>query len=446
MAADRDTSADVLVVGAGLAGLAAAHRLTRAGFRALVLECEDEPGGRARSEAWEGCTVELGASFVTPAYRRLRRLIRECGLNDRLTPVPNALRTAIRREGRWHYLDFRWPEIEAVRYSGIGWREKASLLRLLPAQLRAAPRMRFFDMASAAAVDCGALEGVVGRAANRYFASPVAEVFCSYPPADVSLAFGLLGARYPTRRPWIMRGGLGSLTGELARRLDVRCGIAVERVVVDRGEVMVEPGDGPTLRAHAAILATRAFEALDLWPQAPEETRRFLSGQAYSQGLGVLLRTRQVVRRTDPRGRDLYMEIVPRGEGAEELLSIVYLNELAPDGGLLLLDTYPGVAAANADDRDLAMRLEAELAGLHPELRPEVTARRVLRWGVFVPSYPTGRARELGAFRAQLAPGPVQLAGDYLYGPLMEAAVRAGQEAANRTARHLSAVDRSVPP
>jgi predicted NAD/FAD-dependent oxidoreductase len=102
--------------------------------------------------------------------------------------------------------------------------------------------------------------------------------------------------------------------------------------------------------------------------------------------------------------------------------------------------------AAKADDGQLAMQLEAELAGLHPEVRSQVSARRILRWGVFVPSYPAGRARELGAFRAQLAPGPVQLAGDYLYGPLMEAAVRAGEEAADRTARLLSSVDRSVSP
>jgi phytoene dehydrogenase-like protein len=46
-------------------------RLTQQGFRALIVERENEPGGRARSEQWEGCTIELGASFVTPGYRRL---------------------------------------------------------------------------------------------------------------------------------------------------------------------------------------------------------------------------------------------------------------------------------------------------------------------------------------------------------------------------------------
>jgi protoporphyrinogen/coproporphyrinogen III oxidase len=446
VASGAEADVDVLVIGAGLAGLAAAQELTRAGLQALVLEREEEPGGRARSEEWEGCTIELGASFVTPAYRRLRRLIQDCGLEDRLAPMPNAFRTAIRRDDRWHYLDFRWPERELLRYSGIGWREKTALARLLPSQLRTALTARFFDMASAAAVDSRPLQELVGPAANRYFASPVAEVFCGYPPEEVSLAFGVLGSRYPTRRPWIMRGGLGCLAAELTRQLQVRCGVVVERVRIEGPGVVAETSDGPTFRARAVVLAAHASETLELWPQAPEETRRFLAGQAYSQGFGVFLRARERVRRTDPHGRDLYMEIMPRGEGTEALLSVIYLNDAAPDGGLLLLDAFPRSATASADDNELAGQLESEFAALHPQLHTHVTARRTLRWRLFVPSYPAGRARELAAFRARLAPGPVQLAGDYLYGPLMEAAVRAGQEAGARASHHLRSRKPAVSP
>jgi predicted NAD/FAD-dependent oxidoreductase len=243
-----------------------------------------------------------------------------------------------------------------------------------------------------------------------------------------------------------MRGGLGSLTGELARRLQVRCGVLVQRVRRERHGVVAETGDGRTFRARAVVLATPAPEALGLWSQAPEETRGFLSGQSHSQGFGVFLRTREPIRRPDPRGRDLYMEIVPRGEGTDALLGVIYLNEAAPDGGLLLLDAIPRAAAATADDTELADRLESEFAALHPELGTQVTARRTLRWRMFVPSYPAGRARELAAFRARIAPGPVQLAGDYLYGPLMEAAVRAGQEAAARAAHHLRSREPTVSP
>lgn len=375
--------------------------------------------------------------MVLPAYRRTRQLIDECGLGGRLVAMQDVFRTAIRRDGHWHHVNFRWPEVELVRYRGISRREKASLARVLPSQLRATASLRFFDMASAGAVDSRLLEEVIGPGANRYFASAVAEVLCGYVPEEISLAFGVLGARYPIRRAWFLEGGLGSLTGELGRRHAARCGVAVERVRVEGGGVVAETSDAGTLRGRAAILATRASEALELWADAPGQTRQFLGSQRYSQGFGVFLRTSAPVRRADPRGRELFMEIVPDGEGTDALLSMVYLNEMVADGGLVGLGASPHGAASIPDDAELAAKLESEFAALHPDLGPSVTARRLMRWPVFVPAYPVGRARELAAFRAGLAPGPVQLAGDYLYGPMMEAAVRAGQDAAARVSVHV---------
>jgi predicted NAD/FAD-dependent oxidoreductase len=421
-----------------LAGLAAAERLTQDGLRALVVEREDEPGGRVRSEEWEGCTIELGATFITPAYSRVRRLLDDFGLSDRLKALPNTFRTAIRRNGAWRHLDYRRPELELVRYRGIRPREKAALLRLLPSQLRVATSLRFFDIASAAAVDARTLEDVVGARASRYFTSPVAELFCGYPPEDVSLAFAVLGARYPTRRMWTLEGGLGTLTGELARALSVRCGVQIERVWVEEEDVIAKASDGGTLRARGAILATRAPEAAGIWQNAPERVRRFLSTQGYSQGFGVFLRTSAPVRRFDARGRELLMDLIPRGEGPGALHGVLYLNDTAPDGGLIGLAGSSQAVAADLEDAELAARLESELAEVLPELRPAVTARRILRWPIFVPSYPVGRARELADFRGRLAPGPIQLAGDYLYGPMMEAAARAGQDAAARVSEYLT--------
>ena len=431
------TDADVVVVGGGLAGLAAARRLVEDGLRPLILEREEEPGGRVRSEEWEGCTIELGATFITPGYRRVRSLLDECGVGNRLRPLANSFRTVVWRDGRGHSLDYRWPEVEALRYRGLRPREKAKLLRVLPAQLRAAASLRFFDMATAAAVDSRTLEDVVGADANRYFTSTIAELFCGWPSEQVPLAFGVLGGRYPTRRMWTLDGGLGAFITELARGLDLRCGRAVEHVRTEDDEVLVGISGGESLRARAAILATRAPEAAEIWPEAAEDVRRFLRAQSYSRGFGVLLRTSAPVRRFDDRGRELLFDIWPGGGDDRALLAATYMNAKAPDGGLLALSASPRASSADSDDAALAARLEAELGELLPELEPTVTARRILRWPTFVPTYPVGRARALAEFRARLGPARVQLAGDYLVGPLMEAAVASGQEAAARTAQYL---------
>lgn len=57
-------SADVLVIGAGAAGLAAARILADAGRRVIVLEARDRPGGRIWTTEFAGLTLDLGAAWI----------------------------------------------------------------------------------------------------------------------------------------------------------------------------------------------------------------------------------------------------------------------------------------------------------------------------------------------------------------------------------------------
>lgn len=77
------TKADVIVVGAGIAGLYAARRLARSGARVTVLEGRSQPGGRILTERPSSSTspVELGAEFVHGRSPELHQLIKEAGLD-----------------------------------------------------------------------------------------------------------------------------------------------------------------------------------------------------------------------------------------------------------------------------------------------------------------------------------------------------------------------------
>lgn len=63
--------ADVVVVGAGLAGLACARELMGSGLDVLVLESDDGVGGRVRTDSVDGVLVDRGFQLLNPTYPAL---------------------------------------------------------------------------------------------------------------------------------------------------------------------------------------------------------------------------------------------------------------------------------------------------------------------------------------------------------------------------------------
>ena len=77
----RTRRADVVVVGAGLAGLTAARRLVKAGKSVIVLEARSRVGGRVVNQPiGRKLTTDGGAAFVGPTQDRILALIHELGL------------------------------------------------------------------------------------------------------------------------------------------------------------------------------------------------------------------------------------------------------------------------------------------------------------------------------------------------------------------------------
>jgi monoamine oxidase len=75
-----DNTHDVVVVGAGMAGLTAARALAEAGLKVLVVEAQDRIGGRIWTRHVGDEAVELGAEFIHGRPPELWALIDEAGL------------------------------------------------------------------------------------------------------------------------------------------------------------------------------------------------------------------------------------------------------------------------------------------------------------------------------------------------------------------------------
>ncbi|MFH8496920.1 protoporphyrinogen oxidase [Streptomyces coeruleorubidus] len=86
----RAGTGQVVVIGAGIAGLAAAHRLLERGARVTVLEASDRVGGKLLPGEIAGARVDLGAESMLARRPEAVALAREVGLTDRLQPPATA--------------------------------------------------------------------------------------------------------------------------------------------------------------------------------------------------------------------------------------------------------------------------------------------------------------------------------------------------------------------
>jgi squalene-associated FAD-dependent desaturase len=142
------TSVDVVVAGAGCAGLAAAAALADAGVRVAVVEARPVLGGRtfATRDQVSGDWVDNGQHVLLGCYHETRAFARRVGA-DRFLAVQGALRVPM-VDGAGVASELRSPALPAplhllagvLGWSALSWRERLSVLSLRPALVaRTAP-------------------------------------------------------------------------------------------------------------------------------------------------------------------------------------------------------------------------------------------------------------------------------------------------------------------
>lgn len=115
--------ADVVVVGAGFAGLSAARELVRLGSDVVVLEGRDRVGGRSYTGTLAGVPVDLGATFVGPTQSAVLALADDLGCES--VPTYGRGKNLIRWRGRVRSYRSTIPRLsilELLDVSRIQWR------------------------------------------------------------------------------------------------------------------------------------------------------------------------------------------------------------------------------------------------------------------------------------------------------------------------------------
>lgn len=117
------TNADVVIVGAGFAGLAAARELDKRGRDVVVLEGRDRVGGRSSTATIAGVPVDLGGTFVGPTQDAVIAMADELGCQT--VPTHSRGKNLIRWRGKVRAYRSTIPRLsilELLDVSRIQWR------------------------------------------------------------------------------------------------------------------------------------------------------------------------------------------------------------------------------------------------------------------------------------------------------------------------------------
>src|SRR5687767_12224798 len=97
----------VVIVGAGITGLAAAYELTIRGVPFQILEAADRPGGIIFTDRVDGFTIEAGPDSVLAQKPAALQLCEELGLTPRLLTTRRPRTAYVLEHGRLHPLPAR---------------------------------------------------------------------------------------------------------------------------------------------------------------------------------------------------------------------------------------------------------------------------------------------------------------------------------------------------
>ena len=436
--------ASIAVVGGGIAGLACAWRLRRAGHDVEVLEREAQAGGRMRSEAHGAFVLDRGAQFIASGYRNLHAVVRAIGLEDRVRRVARS-DNAILRDGTLHSGDYGNP-LRLLASRLLSAPAKARLPRLLFELARHRRALDPLHPELAAALDredlATGLIRLVGDEAFEYLLAPVLSSTFDSDPEDLSLAFALLALRFAAGgfRLQCFEGGMGLLTQTLAREVPVRTGCEAIAIETESAGARVRyraRGRESSVLADAAVVALPGSLVAGVCPKLTPDERGFFEHVRYVQGMIVHLLFEKA-----PPTLPYYGVAFPRREGLDLYgLAVDHHKPGAapPGAGLVNAALTARVAARVWDAPDAAIaELVIENLARTPIGRLEPQDAVVHRWAPMLPQFGAGYLPRLARFQVRLERSPrLAFAGDYLVGPYTEAALTSGLRAATEIARGL---------
>ncbi|MFI5491764.1 NAD(P)/FAD-dependent oxidoreductase [Actinoplanes sp. NPDC051859] len=338
---------DVVIVGGGLAGLAAARRLDRAGVEWLLVEGSDRIGGRVATDVIDGWRLDRGFQVLNTAYPRVPALADLDALDMRYF-TPGVL---VRRAGQLHRLEnpLRDPAAAGQTLSsGVGSlsdRLKFAALATrcatyAPERLLEAPEMSTQEALRKAGLSHRIIEEVLRPFLSGVFADRALDTS--------SHVFAMVLRSFARGRIGVPANGMAMLPAAIAGPLPY------PQLLVNARALAVAPGrvvtDGGEVRCRAVIVATDPVTASALLPALPRPDMRGLTTYYFGA----------------PHAPIDEPTLILDGDRREIVANTVVLSnaapEYAPAGKSLIAASTVGVAAPSGASETV---LRVELARLY---------------------------------------------------------------------------------
>lgn len=348
---------DVVVVGAGFAGITAARDLTASGKSVVVLEGRDRIGGRTYTDDKIGRPVELGGAYVHWTQPNLWREMQRHGL-ELSTPIP-VDRVHWLADGALH--SGTEAEFDALADSGMArFVEDAREHFPMPYDVRATDigdidletftdRMKRLDLEPE---ERDMLDGILSYTVAAPDQQAVSQIL-----RWAALYFGDWRALWESGAYWRIASGTKSLIEAIAEEssAEIRLSTAVAAIANDDEGVVVTTRSGETIRAKAVVVAVpvNALNSIEFSPALPEGAQRLAD-----EGHPMLNRKMWVRAKGEIESFTAYAPL-----GANPIT--IAMTEYRVDGDTLIVCFCPDATAIDPDDK---AAVQAALRAYVPDL------------------------------------------------------------------------------
>lgn len=419
----------VAVIGAGVAGAAAARTLRRNGVEPLVFEASDSVGGRTRTVAGDECDIDSGAIFLMGSYDATFRFLRESGHDTELRRW-EARAAVMDEDGKTYPVRFDRPWT-FLRLPHLRWRDRLRLARTIGAlSVRSGPAP--FDTDGLATADDGRTlaewaRATVGDRAYEYVVRPLMGPLTGADPEKISAAFTIaLMSQVHRTRLSVPRGGLGQIASWLLDGIDVRVSTPVRSLEHRSSGVRVGTAD-ESFDVDGVVVATDVRQARALLDGVvDDDVCAALDAVAPIPAYHVLLGYD-----TDPWpavGHDLVVQAGPGGHhNYGVLLNSRRAPYAVPRGGQTVSVYFDRDQAPESDEEQVVARARGAVDRAFGVATPDF--HRVFGMDVALIA-PTPWHYESMRRARDAMPDTIRLAGDYLSHSGIEAALDSGERAA----------------